>query len=107
MLHVLMELSATGTDQEIKDVILANFSNIPSTVEAAAVLQGLQMKVNEPLIMYNSRYQSIHQVAFRLPPNEQFDKTAIIEYAKKLPQFTKEKLLIKIAKEELLHQNTR
>ena len=98
MLHVLTELSATATDQEIKDVILANFSDIPSTAEAAAKLQGLQMKVNEPLVTYNSRYQSIHQVAFGLPSNEQFDKTAIIEYAKKLPQFTKEKLLRKIAK---------
>ena len=74
MLHVLMELSVTATDQEMKDVILANFLDIPSMAEAAAKLQGLQMKVNEPLITYNSRYQSIHQVAFRLPPNEQFNK---------------------------------
>ena len=36
MLHVLTELSATTTNQEIKDVILANFSYIPSTAEAAA-----------------------------------------------------------------------
>ena len=56
------------------------------------------MKANEPLITYNSRYQSIHIVAFRLQPAEQYDKTAIIEYAKKLPQFTKEKLLRKITK---------
>ena len=47
MLHVLTELSATSTDQEIKDVILANFSDIPSTAEAAAKLQSLQMKLNE------------------------------------------------------------
>ena len=60
ILHVLTELSATATDQEIKDVILANFSEIPSTAEAAVKLQGLQMKVNEPLVTYNSRYQSIH-----------------------------------------------
>ena len=56
------------------------------------------MKANKPLITYNSRYQSIHQVAFRLQPTEQYDKTAIIEYAKKLPQPTKEKLLRKIIK---------
>ena len=37
MLHILAELSAT--DKEIKDVILANFSDIPSTAEAAAKLQ--------------------------------------------------------------------
>ena len=48
-------LSATSTDQEIKDVILANYSYIPSTAEAAAKLQCLQMKLNKPLITYNSR----------------------------------------------------
>ena len=98
MLHVLAELSATATDKEIKDIILANFSDIPSTAEAAAKLQSLHMKLNEPLIMYNSRYESIHQVSFRLTPQEQYDKTAIVEYTKKLPQITKEKLLQKIAK---------
>ena len=50
MLHVLTEFSATSTDQEIKDVILANFSDIPSTAEAAAKLQSLQMKLNKPLV---------------------------------------------------------
>ena len=73
MLHVLAELSATATDKEIKDLILANFSDIPSTAEAAAKLQSLQMKLNEPLILYNSRYESIHQVAFGLTPKEQYN----------------------------------
>ena len=100
MLHVLAELSATSTDKEIKDVILANYSDIPSTAEAAAKLQNLQMKLNEPLVTYNSRYEAIHQVAFGLSPNKQYDRTAIVEYAKKLPQITKEKLLRKIAKKD-------
>ena len=100
MLHVLRELMVTSTDKEIKDVILANYSDIPSTAKAAAKLQNLQMKLNEPLITYNSRYESIHQVAFRLSPNEKYDRMAIVEYAKKLPQTTKEKLLRKIAKKD-------
>ena len=79
MLHMLAELLATAANKEIKDVILANFSDIPSTAEAAAKLQSLQMKLNKPLITYNSRYKSIHQVAFGLSPKEQYDKTAIVE----------------------------
>ena len=98
MLHVLTELPVTAIDEDIKNIILANFSDIPRTAEVAVKLQGLQMNTNEPLVTYNSRYQSIHQVPFGLQPTEQYDKTAIIEYAKKLPQFTKEKLLRKIAK---------
>ena len=42
MLHILSELSPTSTDQEIKDVILANYSEIPSTAEAAVKLQNMQ-----------------------------------------------------------------
>ena len=100
MLHVLSELSAMSTDQEIKDVILANYSDIPSTAEAAVKLQNMQIPANEPLVSFNSRYEAIHHVAFRLSPGEQYDRTAIIENAKKLPQNTKEKLLRKIAKKD-------
>ena len=98
MLHVLTELSETSTDQEIKDMNLTNFSDIPGTAEAATRLQNLQMKVNEPLVMYNARYQAIRQVAFGFQPTKQYNRTAIVEYAKKLPQITKGKLLRKISK---------
>ena len=90
MLHILSDLSEISTDQEIKDVILAN---IPSTAEAAAKLQNMQIPPNEPLISFNSRYEAIRWVAFGLSTNKQYNRTAIIEYAKKLPQNTKEKLL--------------
>ena len=53
MLHVLTELSATATDQEIKDVTLANFSDIPSTAEAAAKLQSLQIKHVGPFLLFD------------------------------------------------------
>ena len=68
--------------------------DIPNTAEAAARLQNLQMKINKPLIT------EIHQVALGLTPDEQYRKTAIVEYAKKLPQHTKEKLLRKISKKD-------
>ena len=35
MLHVFSELSALASDEDMKDVILANYSDIPSTTEAA------------------------------------------------------------------------
>ena len=98
MLHVLSGLSMYASDKNVKDVILPNFSDIPSTMEASARLQILQMTTYEPLVIFNSRYESIHRVAFCLSPNEQDSKTVIIEYTKKLPQFTRDKLLRKIAK---------
>ena len=60
MLHVLSELSTMSTDQEIKDVILANYSDIPSTAKAAVKLQNMQIPANEPLVSFNSRYEAIH-----------------------------------------------
>ena len=35
MLHVFSELSALASDEDIKDAILTNYSDIPSTTEAA------------------------------------------------------------------------
>ena len=54
--------------------------------------------MNEPLVTFNHRYEAIHKVAFKMSPNEQESKTVIVEYAKKLPANTRDKLLRKIAK---------
>ena len=35
MLHVLSELSVLTSDEDIKNTILTNYSDIPSTTEAA------------------------------------------------------------------------
>ena len=98
MLHELSELSATASEEDIKDTILTNYSDIPSTTEAAKRLQNMQTTPTEPLVTFNHRYEAIHRVAFGLAPNEQYNKTIIVEYAKKLPQNARDKLLRKIAK---------
>ena len=58
----------------------------------------MQTSPTEPLVTFNHRYEAIHKVAFELPPSQQYNRTVIIEYAKKLPQNTRDKLLRKIAK---------
>ena len=79
-------------------MILTNYSDIPSTTEAATRLQNIQISANEPLVTFNHRYKAIHKVAFGIPTRRQENKTVIIEYAKKLPVNTRDKLLRKIAK---------
>ena len=98
MLHVLSEISALATDKDIKNTILTNYSDIPSTTEAATWLQNMQTSPTEPLVTFNHRYEEIHKVAFELSPSEQYNRTVIVEYAKKLLQYTRDKLLRKIAK---------
>ena len=68
MLHVFSELSALASDEDIKDAILTNYSDIPSTTEAATLLQNMQIAISEPLITFNHRYEVIHKVAFGLSP---------------------------------------
>ena len=98
MLHVLSELSVIASDEEIKTAILTSYSDFPSTTEAATRLQNMQTSPTEPLVIFNHRYEAIHKVAFGLSPSEQYNRTVIVEYAKKLPQNTRDKLLRKIAK---------
>ena len=98
MLHVFSDLSALASDADIKEAILNNYSDIPSSTEAATRLQNIQFSMNEPLVTFNHRYEAIHKVAFKMSRNEQESKTVIVEYAKKLPANTRDKLLRKIAK---------
>ena len=98
MLHIFSELSALASDEDIKEAILTNYSDIPSTTEAATQLQNIQISASEPLVTFNHRYEAIHKVAFGIPTRQQENKTVIIEYAKKLPVNTRDKLLRKIAK---------
>ena len=98
MLHVFSNLSALASDADIKEAILTNYSDIPSTTEAATRLQNMQFAINKPLVTFNHRYEAIHKVAFRMSPSKQESKSVIVEYAKKLPANTRDKLLRKIAK---------
>ena len=98
MLHIFSELSAMATDEDIKEAILTNYSDIPSTTEAATRLQNIQIAAHEPLVTFNHRYKAIHKVAFGIPTRQQENKTVLIEYAKKLPTNTQDKLLRKLAK---------
>ena len=98
MLHIFSDLLAIASDADIKEAILTNYSDIPISTEAATRLQNIQFSMNEPLVTFNHRYEAIHKVAFKMSPNEQESKTVIVEYAKKLPANTRDKLLRKIAK---------
>ena len=98
MLHIFSELSAMATNEDIKEAILTNYSDIPSTTEAASRLQNIQISAHEPLVTFNHRYEAIHKVAFGILTRQQENKTVLIEYAKKLPVNTRDKLLRKLAK---------
>ena len=78
MLHVFSELSALASNEDIKDAILTNYSDIPSHTEAATLLQNIQISTSEPLVTFNHRYEAIHKVAFGLSLRQQDNKTVLV-----------------------------
>ena len=107
ILHVFSDLSALASDTDIKEAILTNYSDIPSSTEAATRLQNIQFSMNKPLVTFNHRYEAIHKVAFRMSPNEQESKTVIVEYAKEITSEHQRQVIKKNSKEKLIHQNAR
>ena len=66
VLHIFSDLPPLPSDADIKEAILTNNSDIPSSTEAATRLQNIQCSMNEPLVTFNHRYAAIHKVAFRM-----------------------------------------
>ena len=100
LLHIFSSVSTFASDQDIKEILLANYSDVPSMAEAAAKLQNLQITEDEPLVTFNARYQQVHQVAYETSPEKQMNKTVIIDYVKKLPAYPRDKLLKKLSRKD-------
>ena len=101
LLHIFSSVSTFASDQDIKDILLANYSDVPSMAEAIAKLQSMQIPPDEPLATFNAKYQQIHQVAYNVSPDKQTNKTVIIDYVKKLPLYPRDKLLKKLSRKDL------
>ena len=54
LLHIFSSVSAFASDQDIKEILLANYSDVPSMAEAVAKLQNMQIPPDEPLAIFNA-----------------------------------------------------
>ena len=96
---ILKGLPADATDEEVKQLILSNFSVAGTTTEAASRLENLKMDKNEPLITFSAMYEALHNIAFGFGPEMQSHKPQLTTYASKLPYNMSKKLLKKLSKE--------
>ena len=96
---ILKGLPTDATDEEVKQLILANFSDAGTTTEVASQLENLKMDKNKPLITFNSTYEALHNIAFGFGPEMQTQKLQLTMYTSKLPYNTSKKLLKKLSKE--------
>ena len=82
----------------MKKVVLRNFSDIATPMEAAQKLRNMKMTPEQPIASYNYNYAAVHEAAFDISPSEQRMRFALEDYANSLPEYTADKLSYKIVK---------
>ena len=73
-------------DLEMKKVVLRNFSDIATPMEAAQKLRNMKMTSDQPIASYNYNYAAVHEAAFDINPSEQRMRFALEDYANSLPR---------------------
>ena len=84
----------------MKKVIIRNFSDIATPMDAAQKLRNMKMTSDQPIASYNYNYAAVHKAAFDINPSEQRMRFALEDYANSLPEYTtdRSKLSYKIVK---------
>ena len=82
----------------MKNIVLRNFSDIATHMEAAQKLRNMKMISDQPIASYNYNYSVVHEAAFDINPSEQRMRFALEDYANSLPEYTADKLSYKIGK---------
>ena len=80
----------------MKKVILRNFSDIETPMEAAQKLRNMKMTSDQPITSYNYNYAAVHEAAFDTNPSKQRMRFTLEDYANSLPEYTADKLSYKI-----------
>ena len=78
-------------DLEMKKVVLRNFSDIATPMEAAQKLRNMKMTPDQPIASYKYNYTAVHEAAFDINPSEQRMRFTLEDYANFLPEYTADK----------------
>ena len=97
----------SAPDAELKRVILENFSNVGTRLEASHYLRRMRLAENKPIVTHNSEYAAVHAVAYNLKPEEQTDQQVFQQYANTLGDHIADKLTRKNLQKgtTLVHKN--
>ena len=72
-------------EDEICDLLLQNHSNLKTSSQCTSAFQSIQQRPEEPLQMYNARYQSFYELAHEgLTIESDGSKVSCIHYANSL-----------------------
>ena len=95
---IVVATPETIDDLEMKKVVLRNFSDIATPMEATQKLRNMKETPDQPIASYNYNYTAVHKAASNINPSEQEMRLALEDYASSLPEYTAGKLSYKIVK---------
>ena len=88
----------TSTDLELKTLVLEHFSDVGTLSEAAHKLRTMKMPPNKPLTSWNHEWTTVHEIAYRTPPQMQRMVPVIEDYMKSLEDGVADRVSEKFSK---------
>ena len=88
----------TSTDLELKTLVLEHFSDVGTLSEAAHKLRTMKMPPNKPLTSWNHEWTTVHEIAYRTPPQMQRMVPVIEDYMKSLKDGVADRVSEKFSK---------
>ena len=88
----------TSTDLELKTLVLEHFSDVGTLSEAAHKLRTMKMPPNKPLASWNHEWTTVHEIAYRTPPQMQRMVPVIEDYMKSLEDGVADRVSEKFSK---------
>ena len=88
----------TSTDLELKTLVLEHFSDVGTLSEAAHKLRMMKMPPNKPLTSWNHEWTTVHEIAYRTPPQMQTMVPVIEDYMKSLKDGVADRVSEKFSK---------
>ena len=90
-----------ATDEQVRKLILKHFSNVGTQQEAYHHLKRMKQADDESLIAYNTEYVAVHEGSYNVDPENQMIQTVIANYVNTLSEYTSNKLIKKIFRNDM------
>lgn len=97
---VLSDIDDDTPDQDIKRLLLENYSDVSNPMEASMKLSQLRMKPDDAMMNHIGQFSTIHEAAYGIKPQDQIQKSVITQFIQSLDYWTKDKLARKLARND-------
>ncbi len=96
---IIDKITDGSTVQEIKNLIIAQFSNVQTYVQATAALRSILQKPDESAAQYVRKYEQLQKRASGVPAAEQTQRNTFTSFAMTLQKKLKKNVMWEISKD--------